>query len=294
MAVPSQPPPPSPRPPARLGVDVGATLAKLAIARGEERIEHRLVPAHAIERLALEVEAIAPARVGLTGGGALPLARRLCLDTTPVNEFDAWRAGSHALLRREGLATGEPHLLVSLGTGTSVLRVEGERVTRVGGTALGGGTLLGLGAALTGERDFERLAQLARAGDRRRVDLLVSDVYHGETSPLPGAMTAASFAKLASPGREPAAARDLAHALIGLVGENVGLICGALALLTGTRRIVFGGSTLRGNPSLVEILAAVSARLGREAIFPRDAEFAGALGALELASPPASEAGSER
>jgi type II pantothenate kinase len=207
------------------------------------------------------------------------------LDTAPVGEFEAWGAGSHALLEREGRANGEPHLLVSLGTGTSAMLVDGDRVTRVGGTALGGGTLLGLGAALTGVADFDGLVSLAREGDRRRVDLLVSDIYRAGALPLPGDLTAASFGKLADPARgDPPAPRDLAHAVFGLVGENVGLICGALALAAGVRRVVFGGTTLRGNPVLVEILRGLCAGMGREAVFLRDGEFAGALGALEIAA----------
>ena len=38
-----------------------------------------------------------------------------------------------------------------------MLLVEPERATRVGGTALGGGTLLGLGSALVGTADFDEL-----------------------------------------------------------------------------------------------------------------------------------------
>jgi type II pantothenate kinase len=268
-----------------VGIDVGATLAKLAIARGEERARTRLAPAHAIERLALEVEELRPERVGLTGGGARSLAQSLSLDTTAVGEFEAWGAGSHSLLAEEGHATGERHLLVSLGTGTSAMLVDGARVTRVGGTALGGGTVLGLGAALTGIRDFERLAALAAEGDRRRVDLLVSEIYAGGELPLPGDLTAACFAKLAAPGGgEPPQPRDLAHAVMGMVGENVGLICAALALAADVRRIVFGGSTLRANPILVGILERLCVAFGREPIFPTGGEFAGALGALELSA----------
>ena len=124
MAVPSQPRtsnPPGSEPRVRVGVDVGGTLAKLAIARGEGRVDYRLVPANAIERLALEVERLEPGRVGLTGGGALQLSRALRLDTTAVGEFDACGAGSWALLAAQGLASGGRHLLVSLGTGTSIM-----------------------------------------------------------------------------------------------------------------------------------------------------------------------------
>jgi type II pantothenate kinase len=282
MAVPSKPQqPPGTGGRVRLGIDVGATLAKLAIARGEGRVEYRLAPAHGIERLALEVEGLAPDRVGVTGGGALPLSRCLSLDTAPVGEFEAWGAGSRALLEEQGRATAGRHLLVSLGTGTSAMLVDGNRVTRVGGTALGGGTLLGLGAALTGLTDFESLVSLAAGGDRRRVDLLVSDIYRAGAPPLPGDLTAACFGKL-TPGEKPAP-RDLAHALLGLVGENVALICCGLAHAAGVERIVFGGTTLRANPLLVDLLRGLCTALGREPVFLRHGEFAGALGALVIA-----------
>jgi type II pantothenate kinase len=285
MAVPSQHPTSSPAAGrVRIGVDVGATLAKLAVARGEGRVEYRLAPAHAIEQLAREVEASRPDRVGLTGGGALPLARCLSLDTTAVNEFDAWGVGSQALLRAEGRASSGPYLLVSVGTGTSALRVEGAQVTRVGGTALGGGTILGLGAVLTGVADFERLVALAREGDRRRVDLLVSDIYLAGNLPLPGDLTASSFAKLA--GRRAGKAAlpcDLAHAVMGMVGENVALICCWLAAALGVTRIVFGGTTLHKNDALVEILRGLATTFGREPIFLKEGAFAGAVGALEKA-----------
>jgi type II pantothenate kinase len=266
-------------------VDVGGTLAKLAIARGEERVDYRLVPANGIERLALEVERLEPDRIGVTGGGAQALSRSLRLDTTAVGEFDAWGTGSWSLLAAQGLAPGGRHLLVSLGTGTSIMLAEGARVTRVGGTALGGGTLLGLGATLTGAADFEALVALAGEGDRRRIDLLVSDIYREGDLPLPGDLTASSFAKLCDPAcRASAATPDLAHAVIGLVGENVGLLCCTLAMVAGVKRIVFGGTTLRANPALAAVLTRVSTRLGCEAVFLRDGEFAGAVGALEIAA----------
>ena len=97
------------------GVDVGATLAKLVTRGGDGLLRFRLVPSHAIERAAREVERLHPDRLGLTGGGAPELARLLGLDTSPLNEFDAWRAGARALLARQGEPPGERDLLVSLG-----------------------------------------------------------------------------------------------------------------------------------------------------------------------------------
>jgi type II pantothenate kinase len=134
-----------------------------------------------------------------------------------------------------------------------------------------------------GAADFDELVTLAAEGDRRKVDLLVSDIYRSGSPPLPGDLNASSFAKLARPSSDAPADRcDLAHALMGLVGENIALICNGLAALTQASRLVFGGATLRNNTALREILESVIAMLGREVVFLVDGEFAGALGALEL------------
>jgi type II pantothenate kinase len=269
----------------RVGADVGASLAKLAIRRGTELLRYELAPAEAIERVAREVESLRPERLGVTGGGATRLARLVGLDTTPIREFDAWAAGARELLRQQGRAADGAFLLVSVGTGTSALLVDDARVARVGGSALGGGTLLGLGAALTGRTRFEEIVALAGEGDRARVDLLVSDVYPEGLPELPGAASAASFgrlARLAAEGRR-SDPRDLAGAVMALVGENVALVCSGLAAQAGVRRIVFGGAALRGNPPLARWLVAFTAALGREPVLLASGEYAGALGALLLA-----------
>ena len=199
------------------------------------------------------------------------------MDTTRVDEFAAWSRGAERLLA--GAAVPR-YLLVSLGTGTSALLVDGGETTRVGGTALGGGTVVGLGSGLIGTSSFDELVALAQRGDRRRVDLLVSEI--GDI-PLPGDVTASSFAKLAMAQETAHDAGDLAHAVMGLVGENVALICNALAAASGVERIVYAGSTLRGNSTLVEILRGLTAILGHEPVILPNGEFAGALGALLLA-----------
>jgi type II pantothenate kinase len=70
---------------------------------------------------------------------------------------------------------------------------------------------------------------------------------------------------------------------MGLVGENVALICCGLAGATGVERIVFGGSTLRDNPSLATILVGAVLALGRRPTCLQRGDYAGALGALEQA-----------
>jgi len=262
------------------GADVGATLVKLAVRDGRGDTSTATLPAEALDVVAQRLRDLAPGRLGLTGGGASRLADRLTQRAVLIGEFEAWAEGSRQLLGREA---PERFLVVSVGTGTSALCVEPGRVTRVGGTALGGGTIVGLAAALFGERDFDAIAALAARGDRRRVDLLIRDIYPGGDFVLPGDVNAASFAKLASADRGPSDPADLAHGIMGLVGENVGLICAGLAARLEVQLIAFGGSTLRDNPALTAILGGVCAVLGRKPHFLADGQYAGAVGALALA-----------
>ncbi len=269
-----------------IGADVGATLVKLAIRTQHGHTRLQLASTHAIEEVARDIESAGPERVGITGGGAPELARHLSFDTTWADEFEAWRRGAREMLRDDASHRADRYLLVSLGTGTSAMLVEGETVRRLGGTALGGGTLMGLGAALVGTASFDDLVALAGKGDRRRVDLLVSDIYRSGEAPLPGDISASSFGKLAhwASERPPSPApADLAHAIVGLVAENVALICNGLAAAAHIQQIVFAGSTLRTNTPFVEILGLVAATGGRKVIFLENGEFAGALGALAIA-----------
>lgn len=71
-----------------------------------------------------------------------------------------------------------PFLLCNVGTGVSILHVQSETsYTRVSGTALGGGTFLGLTRLLTAARHFQDAVDSASFGDARRVDMLVADIY---------------------------------------------------------------------------------------------------------------------
>jgi type II pantothenate kinase len=274
---------------------VGATLAKLAVREPSGTLRYAFLPAHALDDLSRQLRDLSPRGIGLTGCGASELEPHL--DETPhrLVEFEAWARGSRELLRAQQVDDTAPYLLVSLGTGTSVLQIEGEGVTRLGGTALGGGTVLGLGVALTGCTDYAELCTLARSGQRGNVDLLIGDIYEPGEIALPSAATAAAFGNLAR--RHSRAARDesrqetpdarpedLAAAVMGLVGENVALLTAGLAGGSGVRRVVFGGATLPGNEPLQAVLMGVTAAMGLEPLMLEEAGYAGALGALGYAA----------
>jgi type II pantothenate kinase len=260
-------------PPVTVGIDVGATLCKLALRR--EVWSTASYPSNDLGAVRALVEGWSPGRVVATGGGADRLGGDVAgVPIEHVSEFDAWARGAPLVAAEEGIGLPTRYLLVSLGTGTSVLSVGDRSVERVGGTALGGGTILGLGRLLLGVESFAELAAMAERGDRRTVDLLVGDIYRGADAPLLRDLTAASFGKLHSSRPE-----DLAHALMGLVGENVALLCGGFARGLAIEGVVYCGSTLAENPALRRIVAEITTLFGHRPCFLAGGAFCGAVGA---------------
>jgi type II pantothenate kinase len=264
-----------------IGIDAGATLCKVAW-RGGERLELIQFPARQIALIEEFAARRNPKRIIATGGGASEFGAQVAgIEIETDLEFAAWARGAPALAARQGVTLPDRYLLVSVGTGTSILLLEGLRFTRLGGTALGGGALLGLGQLLLGTRAFGEIAELASRGDRSRVDLLVGDIYREPPAPLPARLNAASFAKLAS--REPP---DLAHALVGLIGENIGLLCSEFGRTHEVSCVVYGGSTVGDNPALQAVLRERGEASGQRLVFLRDGAFCGAVGAAIKHDPP--------
>ena len=130
---------------------------------------------------------------------------------------------------------------------------------RVGGTMIGGGTLLGLSNLLTGINDFDRIIELAQTGTNANVDMLVKDIY-GENSPhsgLAGDLLASSFAKVAqdeSNGSEAAAnlrekyrQEDVLASLVTMISFNIGQLAFYTAKLHNIKNIYFVGNYVRHN-----------------------------------------------
>jgi type II pantothenate kinase len=260
-----------------VGADAGATLCKLVLPAPTELVTVKF-PSRDLGALREYLGEWRPKRLVATGGGASRLANELReLEVHTVPEFAAWARGAPLLASRIGLELPPKYLVAVIGTGTSVLAIEPGGARRIGGSALGGGTLLGLGRLLLGVESFDEICALAAQGDRRRVDLSVGDIYPGGEIALPPDLNASSFAKLAS--REPA---DLAHALLGMLGENIGLICASLVRTSDSAAVVYCGSTLLHNPELQQILRWVTSVHGATAHFPEHGAFCGALGAVAL------------
>lgn len=64
-----------------------------------------------------------------------------------------------------------PYLLVNIGSGVSILKVDGEETfERVSGSSLGGGTFWGLCRLLTGVKSFDEMLELSCKGKNNTVN----------------------------------------------------------------------------------------------------------------------------
>ena len=95
-------------------------------------------------------------KIKVTGVGSTYIREGLYgIPTDKVNEFTSIGLGGLAM-------SGLDHaIIVSMGTGTAFVEA-GNGVNRhMGGTGVGGGTLLGLGSKLLDVRNYERIVEMA-------------------------------------------------------------------------------------------------------------------------------------
>lgn len=212
-------------------------------------------------------------RVMVTGAGSSYITDDLYgIPTEHVREFDCIGLGG------QYLAKLDEAIVVSMGTGTALVHVKGDDMEYLGGTGVGGGTLLGLSEAMLGVRDMDILQALAENGDISKVDLRISDISQKELSPtLDLDTTASNFGKLS----DLATKEDLALGMINMVFETIGMLSVFAAKRFQIRKVV-----LSGKLSSMEIAHRVFGTLGKmfdmEFIFPENARYGTVIGAALL------------
>ena len=211
-------------------------------------------------------------KIVLTGVGASLIHEDIYgIPTVKVNEFAA--IGKGGLL----LAKEEDALVVSMGTGTAFVYAKGDEIEHIGGSGVGGGTLIGLASKLVGESDFEAILALAEKGDLSHVDLSVRDISNEEISTLPKNVTASNFGHIQS----TATKGDLALGLINTIFQTAGVMAAFTAKARGFKKVIVTGS-LTAIPYAREVFDGVTALHGIPFEIPEDATFATALGAAAL------------
>ncbi|KAG6165356.1 hypothetical protein E4U11_000494 [Claviceps purpurea] len=200
-----------------------------------------------------------------------------------------------------------PYLLVNIGSGVSILKVDGPRsYQRVGGTSLGGGTLWGLLSLLTGAKNFDDMLEQAGHGDNANVDMLVGDIYgtdYGKIG-LKSTTIASSFGKVfreksladaaaeakrqspetnTSPVKLGFSESDISRSLLYAVSNNIGQIAYLQSQIHNVSDIYFGGSFIRGHRQTMNTLSyglKFWSKGEKQAYFLRHEGYLGAVGAF--------------
>lgn len=152
-------------------------------------------------------------QVMLTGVGSAFIDSSLYgLPTRKTDEFIANALGARHAMDIDQL------IVVSMGTGTSFVRVDGDEIQHIGGMGIGGGTLQGLSRLLLKTHDIHQVAELASRGDVTHVNLQIGDICNKALPDLPVNATASLFGKIDS----NASQEDIACGVIYMVLQTIG------------------------------------------------------------------------
>ena len=266
-----------------LGLDVGGSTTKIVLSDLTNTIIDKLqvqasdqvtslygAIGNMLDRNSLALEHVK--RIVLTGVGAALVRESLYdIPTFKVNEFRAIGCGG---LKLSGL---ERALVVSMGTGTAFVRARDGDVTHIGGSGVGGGTLLGLSSKLLGEKDIHGIAALATEGDLQNVDLPIGAISNTIIPSLPPTATASNFGRI----RNTASESDLALGLLNMLYQTVGMLAVFACLSNDLKDVVVTGA-VASLPQAKFLIGQVGDMYDLNFIIPDNATFATAIGATAL------------
>ena len=263
-----------------IGIDVGGSITKIIGFKNERLLGVLQVRAtdqvtsifgalgnflHRHDITIGEISAIV-----LTGVGASYFEGKVYgINTYKVDEFKAIGYGGCFL------AGKEEAFVASLGTGTAFVRAAKDGVTHIGGSGVGGGTILGLAAAMLKISDIPSILGLARGGNLENVDLSVQEIFNYEMPSLPPNFTASNFGKIKGAVTDA----DLALGIINMVFQTVGMMAVFAARNDSLKDVVLTGS-LASFPQVPEIFSKITDVFGTNFIIPQNAAYATAIGAV--------------
>ena len=224
-------------------------------------------------------------RVMMTGVGSTASQKPIYgLPCRKVSEFTCIGLGG---LYLSGL---QEAIVVSMGTGTALIHaraknladdgtpiVSNEQDTEIeylGGTGVGGGTLIGLTKKLTGVDTIEHIEQLCRNGDLRNVDLRVGDISHDRFPNMNENLTAANFGKIS----DLASAADMALGVANMVAETIFMMSIFAARAFGLRDIVLIGN-LSTMPPVRSVFSGLENSFGVRFLIPDNSQYGTVIGA---------------
>ena len=270
-----------------IGIDIGGSTTKIVGIRsgenGRELIEPMFVRANdavtsvygAFGKFTLEnglglgdIE-----KVLMTGVGSSFIKEPIySLECENVSEFKSVGLGG---LYLSGL---DEAIVVSMGTGTALIHAKREGTKTItnylGGTGVGGGTLLGLSKRMLGVDTVEHLEQLCDEGNLDNVDLRIKDISGDSTFQINADITASNFGKLS----DIASKNDVALGIANMVAETIAMLSVFAARSFGVETVVLTGN-LTSIKAITKVFEGLEANFGVKFIIPEAAQFATVIGA---------------
>ncbi|MBR7112535.1 MAG: pantothenate kinase [Clostridia bacterium] len=215
-------------------------------------------------------------RVMMTGVGSTFAEKPLYegLDCRVVPEFESVGRGGLYL-------SGEDEaIVVSMGTGTALIYAKKQKdgdikINYLGGTGVGGGTLLGLSRLMLGVDTVGHIEQLAAEGDLANIDLRVSDMSRKRLHPnMNMDLTASNFGKL----NDLASKSDIALGIVNMVAETIGMMAVFAARNYGLDRVVLTGNLTALAP-IRRVFEILERTFNIRFIIPQNAQYGTVIGA---------------
>lgn len=262
-----------------IGIDVGISTTKIVGVRDEKVISPLCIRAtdpitslygafgKYLHDNGIKLEDIK--QVMLTGVGAAYINSPIYgLPTTKVDEFFADGLGAQ---HESGLSK---MIVVSMGTGTSIIQCEGELIEHIGGIGIGGGTLAGLSRLLLKTDEASQITELAKGGNISNINLMIGDISPKALPGLPVDATASLFAH----AQANASREDIALGIINLVLQAIGSAAILSALRSGIKDFVLIGN-LTLLPQCEIVFSTIEKIYGVKFLIPKYSEFCTAIGA---------------
>lgn len=270
----------------KLGIDIGSTNTKIVIADNKTIIKKLFFYRSGIDSINLiENESInnkiSGKDVVITGVGRSFINESSYLKNLHVNnklktvsEIDATAKGALTL------ANLEHALVVSCGTGTAFIHAVKDNAQHIGGSGVGGGTILGLSYLLNNEDDIEKIKKSARIGNTNNIDSIIGDITQINTNLLMPNVTASNFGKVISGMRYKSS--DISSAILNLVYQTIAMLSVYAARSVGETNVILVGAMSESGYAKKVLMDVKLLHEDINFYIPDDGIYACALGATLL------------
>lgn len=262
-----------------IGIDIGSTITKVVAAKDGEVVK-------AIKTKAFDAVTSATGALGkmliennfnitdiekiiITGVGATKIRGDIFgIKTIKIDEMTAIGIGGKFLAKSENI------VITNIGTGTSIIESKEGQISHIGGTGVGGGTIIGLSKLLLNTTDFDNILDKAANGDIQNVDLLIGDIMESDISFFNKKTTASNFGKML----DTASRDDVAYGIVNMVFQVIGVLSVFAAKSRNLNTILVTGNGSRNRLGR-KILEEISVMYNIRFDFPPDGEYTTAIGA---------------